>query len=546
MKKHIINSLFALLIAFAGQAQSLEQGLRNIDFEKYEAARGVFKTLVSKEPANGDYWYYLGQTYINLLNLDSAAICYKEGIRIAPANPSNYAGLGELELINGSKEKAKVHFDKALSFSKTRAGIITDIRAISVVASNMVNNENVKMLDEADELVKMGYEQDRKNYDLLIAAGDVYLEKNIGGDAATFYERAIALDSKNPKAYTRVSVIWIRVKNYEQAQIDLNRAFEKDPAYAPAWKYQSELYYAQRKFSQAKEAYSKYLSYSEPSLANQIRFARILFLSKAYDEALARIDEIQKSDKKTLLLYRFRAFSACEVLEVKPDAELNKSALASLEYYFQKQEPAKITATDYEYLGRLQAKIGGKDSLAIITLKKAMALNPYNVDMYIDLAKVYNKMKQFDSAAMTFESYISKAKKVTAADYFLYGKSLYFGKQYAKADSAFMKVSEIKADYPDAYFYRGNANSALDPTIKTDLAKNNYEKYIQLLTSDTAKYESSLKLKNKANLIVAYGYLGFYYLNKDKKTESKLYYKKVIELDPTNANAKAVLAEKTK
>lgn len=546
MKKRILNILFAMLIAGAAQAQSQEEGLRNIDFEKYEAARGVFKSLVGKEPANGDYWYYLGQTYINLLNLDSAAICYKEGVKIAPANPSNYAGLGELELLNGSKEKAKVQFDKALSFSKTRGGIVTDIRAISVVASSMVNNENVKMLDEADELVKMGYEQDRKNYDLLIAGGDVFLEKNIGGDAATFYERAIALDPKNPKAYTRVSVIWIRVKNYEQAQIDLNRAFEKDPNYAPAWKYQAELYYAQRKFSLAKDAYSKYLSYSEPSLANQIKFARILFLSKAYEEALVQFDEIQKVDKKTLLLYRFRAFSACEVAELKPDVELTKSALGSLEYYFQKQDLAKITATDYEYLGRLQAKIGGKDSLAIITLKKAMELNPYNVDMYIDLAKVYNKMKQFDSAAITFESYFVKAKKITAADYFLYGKALYFGKQFNKADSAFMKVSEIKADYPDAYFYRGNANLALDPTIKTDLAKINYEKFVQLLTSDTAKYESTLKLKNKANLIVAYGYLGFYYLNKDKKIESRLYYKKVIELDPNNANAKAVLEEKTK
>jgi tetratricopeptide (TPR) repeat protein len=130
-------------------------------------------------------------------------------------------------------------------------------------------------------------------------------------NAATFYERAIAIEPKNPKAYTRVSVIWIRVKNYEQAQSDLNRAFEKDPNYAPAWKYQAELYYAQRKFTLAKEAYGKYLANSEPSLANQIRFARILFLSKAYDEALEKIDEIQKLDKNTLLLYRLRGFSVC-------------------------------------------------------------------------------------------------------------------------------------------------------------------------------------------------------------------------------------------
>jgi tetratricopeptide (TPR) repeat protein len=149
---------------------------------------------------------------------------------------------------------------------------------------------SVDVYDEAEELIKMGFEQDRKNYDLLVSAGDVYLEKNDGGNAATFYERAIAIDPKNPKAFVRVSVIWIRVKNYEQAQLDLNKAFEKDPNYAQAWKYQAELYYAQRKFALAKEAYGKYIDFSEPSIANQVRFVRILFLSKAYDEALERIE----------------------------------------------------------------------------------------------------------------------------------------------------------------------------------------------------------------------------------------------------------------
>ncbi|OYU95243.1 MAG: hypothetical protein CFE21_13150 [Bacteroidetes bacterium B1(2017)] len=543
MKNRVLILICSIFVAFGAKAQSLEEGLRDIDFEKYEASRNVFKALVAKEPNNGDYWYHLGQSYLNLLNVDSAAYCYNEGVKIAPANPANYAGLGELELLNENKDKAKVLFDKSLSFSKNRAGIYTDIKAITVVASSMVNNSIAKMLDEAESLIKMGFEQNRKDYDLLIAGGDVYLEKNDGGNAATFYERAIVVDPKNPKAYTRVSLIWIRVKNYEQAQTDLNRAFEKDPNYAPAWKYQAELYYSQRKFALAKEAYAKYLSNSEPSMANQIRFARILFLSKAYDESLEKIDEIQKQDKTTLLLYRLRAFSVCEVVETKADVELAKSGLGSLEYYFQKQDPKKITATDYEYLGRLQARVGGKDSLAVITLKQAMALNPYNTDMYIDLAKVYNKMKQFDSAAATYEIYISKSKKVNAADYFLYGKALYNSKQYTKADSAFIKVNEMKPDYPDAYLWRGNSNSAMDPDFESDFAKVHYEKYISLLTADPEKFESTLKAKNKAGLINAYGYLGFFYLNKDKKAEAKDYYKKVIELDPQNTKAKTVLAD---
>lgn len=543
MKRYFVSVALALFGIVALQAQSLEEGMRDLDFEKYEASRGVFRALTAKEPANGDYWYYLGQTYYFLLNTDSASWCYKEGIRVAPANPSNFAGLGELELLSENKEKAKENFDKALSFGKNRAGVYTDLKAITVVASSMVNNDNLRMLDEAEALILMGYEQDKKNYDLLVAGGDVYLEKNDGGNAATFYERAIVVNPRNPKAYTRVANIWIRVKNYEQAQIDLNRAFEKDPNYAPAWKAQAELYYAQRMFSQAKEAYGKYLSNSEPSNANQIRFARILFLSKEYEEALTRLDEVIKTEKNNLLVYRLRGFSIAEVIETKPDAEKAKSGLQSLEYYFSKQDAKKITATDYMYLGRLQAKAGGKDSLAVLNLKKALDMNPYNVELYTDLAKIYNKMKQFDSAAVVYETYIGKAKKVTAADYFLYGKALYFAKKFGKADSAFAKVNEMKPDYPEAYLWRGNCNSAMDPDFESDVPKGFYEKYISLLTADPEKFEASLKQKNKAGLVNAYGYLGFFYLNKDKKTEAKEYYKKVIELDPENTKAKTVLAE---
>jgi tetratricopeptide (TPR) repeat protein len=152
-------------------------------------------------------------------------------------------------------------------------------------------------------------------------------------------------------------------------------------------------------------------------------------------------------------------------------------------------------------------------------------------------------MRLFDSAALCYENYIAVSRKVTAADHFLHGKALYYAKQYAKSDSAFVRVTEIKPDYPDSYLWRGNCLSGLDPDFKSDAPKVQYEKYVELLMVDPEKFETSLKAKNKSGLVNAYSYLGFYFLNKDKKVEAKDYYKKVIELDPTNAKAKTVLAE---
>ncbi|MBC7382417.1 MAG: tetratricopeptide repeat protein [Bacteroidia bacterium] len=545
MKKFFLVATTLFICVSALKAQTYQDGLKAIDFEKYEAGRGIFKILITKEPANGDLYYYLGQCYVNLLNVDSASLSYKEGVKVAPTNPANYAGLGELELIADHKDKAKEYFDKALSFYKNKSGIYTDIRAITLVASSMVNNEVVKMLDEAETLIKMGYDQDKKDYNLLIAAGDVYLERNDGGSSATFYERAIAVDPKNPKAYSKVAIIWLRVKNYESAQADLNRSFEKDSNYAPALKYQAELYYAQHKFEKAKEAYNKYLQNSEPSIANQTRFARILFLSKEYEEALKKIEEIQKMDTSSLLLYRFRAFSTYEVIANTNNVNKATEGLIALTYYMSRMDPKKITATDYEYLGKLQSKIPGMDSIAMMNLNKSLDMNPFNVDVFIDMAKINYKLKKFDASAANYETYLVKAKKVQAADYFQLGKSYYFAKKFIKADSAFIKVNEMVPNYPDAYLWRGNSNANLDPGNKTDLAKENYEKYITILTSDTLKFQTK-KESFKPNLIIAYDYLGNYYLQKDNKTMAKEFYRKVLELDPKNENAKSVVFEKEK
>jgi tetratricopeptide (TPR) repeat protein len=217
-----------------------------------------------------------------------------------------------------------------------------------------------------------------------------------------------------------------------------------------------------------------------------------------------------------------------------------------LTYYFSKTDTSKITATDYLYLGRLESKVVGKDSLASAHMSKALAIDPSQVEVYTDIAKLLNKLKKFKEAGDMYKKYIGVAKKVSVVDYYLMGKAYYFGKAYYDADSAFAKVNEMKADYAEAYYWRGMSLSSLDPESKTDLPKPLMDKYIELQTADAAKYEAN-KEKLKKDLINAYSYLGYYYLVRDKVADNKMKakenYKKVLELDPENVNAKKVLTE---
>lgn len=528
-----MNKLSAVVVMMAStaslMAQSQEDGLRALDFEQYEKARGVFTTLSQQEPKNGANFYYLGQAQWNLFKADEARNAYTSGVSADPANPMNYAGLGELFLEENKIPEAKEQFNKALSLSKGKDGKTKDINALRFVADAMVSAEN-KLVDDAVVLIEQALEMDRKNYEVLLTAGDVYLEKNEGGKAATMYENAISLQKNNPKAYTKVSGIWLRVKNAEATKTELDRALSIDPNYAPALKNLAEFYSLSKQYAKAKETFEKYLQNSEPSNANKARYARILFRNKEYAEALIIINDLQQSDKSDLYLFRLAGYSYYEVGTETKDTSKYRPGAEALEYFMANIDAKKILSNDYEYMGKLYSKIKGKDSLAVLNINKAIEMDPAKIELYKEAATIYNNIRKFDLAAMAFENYIQKSGKGNAADYFLLGRSAFLGKLYGKADSALTKVNELKPDYAEAYYYRAGALAAMDPDFKTTGAKDMWEKYLSLTEATPDKY--------KKNIIGTYGNLAVYYIKTDNNAKAKEYYNKVLTLDPENKEAK--------
>ncbi len=524
--------LISSVIVTTLQAQTLQEGLKALDFDKYESARGIFTQLTFKEPANGENWYYLGQSYLNLFKEDSAEWAYNEGVKLAPKTSANYVGIGELLIANKKVEEAKSQFNKALSFSRGRDGMIKDAKTLRLVASALVSAEN-KVVDEALNHIKNALEIAPQDYDVLIAAGDVYLEMNKGGDAATQYERAEVVDPKNPKAFTRVAAIWLRVRNSEQTLTDLNKALVIDPNYAPALKLMSELYYKSKKYQLAKDYYTKYLDNSEPSLANQKRFAKILFNSKEFEDALPKILDVIKLEDSDVYMHRMAGYSYFEVGELKKDTIMYRLGVAELELFLSKIAPDKMLASDYEYLGKLYSRIPTKDSLAVINMSKAIEMAPDKIELLKEAGMVYNKIKRFDKSIVCFETYISKTNKIIPADYYLLGMASYFGKSLPKADSAFAKLIEVKPDYADGYYWRGNVQASLDSEAKDTLGLSSYITYVSMVEATPEKY--------KKNLIVSYDYLAKYYIKQEKDTIAKGYLEKIIAIDPNNKQAKEYL-----
>lgn len=76
---------------------------------------------------------------------------------------------------------------------------------------------------------------------------------------------------------------------------------------------------------------------------------------------------------------------------------------------------------------------------------------------------------------------------------------------------------------------RANIANQIDSTMTLYLAKPHYEKFIELASVDTAKY--------KTNLITAYHYMAFYFVQHEENEKALEYYEKILVLDPEDSLA---------
>jgi tetratricopeptide (TPR) repeat protein len=553
MKKTIVLSA----IAFTGllNAQTLQEAVVKTDNERFSAAASDFRALITKDAAKGENYFYFGENFFKKGDADSANIFYLKGAEANATYPLNYVGLGKVLLSKGNVADAKTQFYKAAALGANKNAELFRKIAEAWLATDSKN------ADEAILQINNAIKLEPKNAENYIILGDAQLEKNPtdGSGPIKSYKMATTLNPKSVKGILREGKLYQRGRNYQLALDKYKEAIAIDPTYAPAYREIAEVYSLYSQPAKAIENWKKYLELNNSDDA-RYRFMSALFSNKQYPEAITEYEGLKKQGFANLYLERLAGYSYTEVGN-KVDTSSYTKGLKAMNKFFEMAGPNfKYLYNDYKYKGLLLARTG-KDSLGVIEMEKAIALDPSaSGEMNSEIANIYMKAKKYDKAIKAFERKMNgETKNLNNNDYFSLGRAYYFSggniqrdaiamkdvkakdKKMAEAlpffvgsDSAFSKLTQLSPTWPVGFFWRGKANVQLDPTNEKGLAKPYFEKALLLV-----KPEEKSTPTYKNNVIEALEYLGGYSIGVAKdKAKADEYWKAVQELDPNNAKAK--------
>jgi tetratricopeptide (TPR) repeat protein len=519
--------------------QDLSLAMKLANNEQYEEAEKVFQDLLTKDPSNGDVYYYYGETLMKYYLADTFSISaeqfgrraealFQEGLRRAPANVLNHIGLGAVTLmLTSDTVKADLHFAKAgvmvpptmkkKEYTPLKAVILTKLAAAQLFG-------RVHRFKLALNYLSRAMVVNPADPNIYLMMGEVYIKQNDASNALKYYNQALLKDPKSPLPKIKIGNIYMRVPNINAARPYFEEALEIDSTFAPVYSSLGELWTLAGRHDLAKQYYYKFLILSGNTTPAKIRYGNSLFRAKDYAGALDVIEDVLKVDDSRNYLNRLAAYSC---YEMKPQ-DLEKGR-TYIETFLAHADNEQIISRDYLYYGRILYKLAKNDSVlfdkSFENLKKAYYADESDKALLSEIASNYYATRRYAEAA---DMYNLKASKGWAgkSDPMLIGKCYYQLKDLQNADKTFSGIIAQDPANVQAHLYLSRTYSMMDPSSKEGLARPKFEAMMQQIGDKTSDY--------KQELFEAYSYMGYHFMQDGEYSAARNWYTKLLNLDASN------------
>jgi predicted Zn-dependent protease len=411
----------------------------------------------SLKPDNFWYLMMLAGTYYQEQNLDSAIIYYDKAVKAFPEKEDLLLTLGNLYSESRRFDKANDIFEKLDS----KYGI-NERSTVSAVKNLMWAERYDEAMVKASLLLKES--PDEILYNGLLA--EIYSGMKEPEKALSVYKRLMERNPDNPQIQLSLCDFLVKEKKFEEIIFLLNTVILNEKI---AREEKIKLFARLIAIPQFIDIYGNQLqisimvfeaAYKDDDIIVMLR-PELLVAQKKYDEALARLEEIVKTQpdnyyawEKLLLVYlEKRDFRNLQFRGAECATRFNMSFVAKLLY-------ATGATENQQY------------KTALDELRKASILAGDNKDMLLQVlslkADAYYRMKDYNNAFLTFEEALkNNDEDLTTLNNYAY----YLAEQNIKlkeAEEMAKKVIEkepANTTFLDTYawvlFKRGKTNEAL-------------------------------------------------------------------------------------
>jgi tetratricopeptide (TPR) repeat protein len=522
--KHIILLFISIGGMLAVPAQTLEQGIQQLYYERYQTAENTFHQVLQENSNNAVAWYYLAKDYL----LEDKSAKAMDSIQLAPVDAKADAwykvALGALLLQEGKKSEATGYFNDVIKETKEK-----DAAILAAIADAQIQSK-AGDANYAIDLLNKAIKRDKKNASLYVLLGDAWLKSLNGSEAFKAYQQATQINDKYASAYHKLAEIFVTQKNPEMYVSYFQKAIAADPNYAPSI-YRLYVYEFNRHPAKAMEYYKDYLSKSDVSVENDYDLADLFYLNKKYDKAIQKANTIikEQGEKVQPRLFKLISYSYAEQKD-------SANAFAYMQQYFSKEADSNKVAKDYLLMGNLYASVKKNGSVAFNYFDKAVAVEKDSSELlkyYKQFSDLAADNKNFSEQAKWLGMYYNASNKTTNIDLFNLALAHYRAEQFAAADSVFGIYISKYPGQSFGYYWQAKSKALQDKDMSQGLAVEAYQKLVEVLE----------KNPNDANfkkwIVEAYAYLAAYETNTQKDyAEAVDYFEKVLQVDPENTDAK--------
>ena len=537
MKKTALTLLALAFTTGLALAQSVEDGIKFLYYQKTKSAKEAFQKVVNDKPKDAYAIYWLGQAFLEDDEIAPAKALYQKALTDGVNDPWIWVGMGHVETLEGADiNTVKQKFEQAITATVATKGknkgnpdpaILTAIGRACADGSSKHGDPQYGI-----EKLKKAVELDLKSPEPYIYMGICYLKLggDRGGEAVEAFREATVRVPNYAAAFYRIGYIYQSQSNLEAMNEWYGKAIAADLTYAPVYFGYFD-YYKDKDVNAAKEFLDKYVQYADKDCKTEYFVADYLFRAGKYQESLDKGKAMEAGTCKD-----FPMISALYAYNYDRLGD-SLSARANIQKFITTAPVDRITPDHYILAAKVSAKFPGGEDTAAVYLDKAIAMDTSKVNQYnyaatgatiFGNAKRYGRQLKWYSRALKI-----KGETPSEAEYYRLSKSAAdaitmltdtaaIADLYPIADSITNAYITAYPDKPQGYSYRVLIAKKADRDTTQGWALPAIEQYNTYLMKDS--------VANKKTVYLNDYYLLIYYAQYVKNIPKEEGYRKAIEV----------------